>query len=51
MASYKKRSVIPIYLVGVVWLIFGAFFSLYRPGDYLLCALISLGAIIVGKPV
>lgn len=28
MAKHIKRSVIPIYLIGVVWLVFALFFSL-----------------------
>lgn len=51
MAKHVKRSVVPIYLVGVVWLVFGAAFSLYRVSDYLLCALISIGAYVVGKAI
>ena len=51
MAKRTKRSVLPIYLVGAVWLVFGLFFSLYRPVDYVLCALVSLGAFIFGKAV
>ena len=51
MAKHVKRSVIPIYLVGVVWLVFGLFFSLYQPVDYILCALVSVAAFIVGKAI
>ena len=49
MAKHVKRSVIPIYLVGAVWLIFGLFFSLYRPADYILCALLSAAAFVIGR--
>ena len=51
MAKHVKRSVIPIYLVGVVWLAFGLFFRLYQPVDYLLCTLISVGVFILGKAI
>ena len=49
MAKHTKRSVVPIYLAGAVWLVFGACFSLYRPGDYVLCALVSAAVFILGK--
>ncbi|MCI8423165.1 MAG: hypothetical protein HFF50_06510 [Lawsonibacter sp.] len=42
MAKQETRSVIPIYLIGVVWLIFGVFFSLHRVSDYLICGGVSL---------
>ena len=51
MAKHVKRSVVPIYLVGGVWLVFGLFLSLHRPGDYLLCAGLSLGAYVLGRAV
>ena len=49
MAKHKKESVIPIYLVGGVWLAAGAFFSLHRISDYVVCALVSAGAFVAGK--
>lgn len=51
MADHVKRSTLPIYAVGAVWLIFGAFFSLYRPADYVLCGVISLVVFIAAKAV
>ena len=48
MAKHVKRSVIPIYLVGVVWLVFGLGLRLYQPVDYTLCALVSVAALVVG---
>ena len=51
MAKHVKRSVIPIYLVGAVWLAFGLFLSLHRVSDYLLCAGLSLGAYVLGRAV
>lgn len=51
MAKHVKRSTLPIYLVGVVWLVFGLFLSLSRPMDYVLCAVISLAAFVVGKAI
>ena len=49
MAKHVKHSVVPIYLVGVVWLVFGAFFSLHQRMDYILCAAVSVAAFLVGK--
>ena len=51
MAKHVKRSVIPIYLVGVVWLVFGLGLRLYQPVDYILCALVSVAAFVVGKAI
>ena len=51
MAKHVKHSVVPIYLVGAVWLVFGACFSLYRVSDYLLCAAVSAAAFIIGKAI
>lgn len=51
MAKHVKRSTIPIYLVGVVWLVFGLFLSLSQPLDYVLCAVISIAAFVVGKAI
>ena len=49
--KHVKRSVIPIYLVGVVWLVFGLGLRLYQPVDYILCALVSVAAFVVGKAI
>ena len=51
MAKHTKQSVIPIYLGGVVWLVFGLGLRLYQPVDYILCAVISLVAFVVGKAI
>ena len=51
MAKFVKKSVIPIYAVGAVWLIFALFFSLYTLVDYLLCALASALAFAVAAAV
>ncbi len=48
--SYQKqKSVLPIYLVGVVWLLWAIFGSLYRPMHYILAALVSVAAYFLGK--
>ena len=51
MAKHVKRSVVPIYLVGVVWLVFALFFSLHEPADYLVCVAVSVAAFVVGKAI
>lgn len=51
MAKHIKRSVIPIYLIGVVWLVFALFFSLRTLADYALCAVVSGAVFVIGKAV
>lgn len=51
MTTHKRASVLPVYLVGVVWLGYALVFPLYRVSDYLLCAGLSLIAFVVGKAV
>ena len=51
MAKHVKRSVVPIYLVGVVWLGYALLFPLRAPMQYLLCAGASLVAFVVGKAI
>ena len=43
MTTRKKTSVLPIYLVGFVWLGYALLFPLHRASDYLICAGLSLG--------
>ena len=49
MKTVKKPSPIPIYLIGVVWLCFALFFSLYRPVDYVICAGVSIAVYFLSK--
>lgn len=51
MAKHVKRSVLPIYLIGVVWLSYAVLFPhpLRTPMQYLLCAGVSLAAFVAGK--
>ena len=49
MAKHVKKSVAPIYLVGVVWLVFGAFFRLHRIMDFLLCGIASVAVFVVAR--
>ncbi|NBI66678.1 hypothetical protein D1646_07570 [Pseudoflavonifractor sp. 60] len=51
MNTHKKVSVLPIYLVGAVWLGYALLFPLYRVSDYLLCAGLSLAVLILGKAI
>lgn len=51
MAKHIKRSVVPVYLVGVVWLIHAQIFPLYAPAHYILCAAESLAAFVIGKAI
>ena len=51
MAKHIKRSLIPIYLIGGVWLVFALFFSLHTLADYALCAVVSAAVFVVGKAV
>jgi len=44
-----KRSVLPIYLVGITWLAYALLFSLRTPVQFLLCALLSAAVFVAGK--
>lgn len=45
----KRKSVLPIYLVGVTWLVWAVFLPLYRPAHYIMAALASAIVYFVGK--
>ena len=47
MAKVVKKPVLPIYAVGVVWLVFALFFSLHTLSNYIVCAVISALAFVV----
>lgn len=49
MAKVKKRSVLPIYAIAVVWVLFTLFHSLYRVSDFVTVILLSAVAFIVAK--
>lgn len=51
MKTVKKRSVVPVYAVGAVWLIYAWFLPLYRPLDYLVCALTSVLVFLVARSI
>lgn len=44
-----KRSVLPIYLVGITWLAYALLFPLRTPVQLLLCALLSAAVFAAGK--
>lgn len=49
MTPQVKHSVLPIYLIGAVWLVYALLFPLYRPLHYIFCALLSFGAFVLGR--
>ncbi len=51
MKTVKKRSVIPVYLIGVVWLAYAFLFPLYRVMDYVICGVASLILFLISKSI
>lgn len=49
MARFKKRSVLPIYAIALVWVLFTLLHPLYRVSDYVSVILLSAVAFIVVK--
>ncbi len=49
MAYVKKKSVLPVYLVGLTWLLWAVFGKLYRPTHYILAAAVSVAVFFVSK--
>ena len=49
MSYVKKRSVLPVYFIGAVWLLWALFAPLYRPTHYIMAALASFIAYYAGK--
>ena len=49
MAKIRKRSVAPIYTVGVVWLAWALLLPLYRPLHYVAAAVVSLVVYALGR--
>ena len=45
----KKRTVLPVYFVGLTWLLWALLFDLYRPTHYIMAALLSAIAYFAGK--
>ena len=51
MEKHVKRSVIPIYLVGVTWLIYSQAAPPHLSGNFLICGIISLVVFVVAKAI
>ena len=51
MKTVKKRSVIPVYLIGAVWLAYAFLFPLYRIMDYVICGAASLIIFLISKSI
>lgn len=51
MKTVKKRSVVPVYLIGAVWLAYALLFPLYRVTDYVICGVASLIVFFVSKSI
>ena len=51
MKTHKKISVIPIYLVGLTWLVYALLLPLYAPAHYVLCAVASGTVFIIAKAI
>ena len=49
MKVRKKTSVLPIYLLGLTWLVYAALFPLNAPVHYVICAAVSLAVFVAGK--
>ena len=47
----KKKSVLPIYFIGIVWLLWAIFGSLHLPIHYILAAVVSVVVYVVGKAI
>ena len=51
MAKYKKKPVLPIYTIAIVWVIYTLVHPLYQVSDYVSVILISVVAVTVEKEV
>ncbi len=51
MARIVKKSTLPIYLIALVWLVWGLFLSLYQVTDYVEAAIVSVIVFLVAKAV
>ena len=49
MSYVKKRTVLPVYFVGLTWLLWALLGPLYRPAHYIMVALLSAIAYFAGK--
>ena len=51
MAKHVKRSVLPIYLIGVTWLVYALLFPLHTVMQFITCAVASLIVFVIAKAV
>ena len=51
MAKYKKKPVLPIYAIAIVWVIYTLLHPLYQVSDYVSVIMISVVVFIVAKGV
>jgi len=51
MTTHKKTSVLPIYLVGLVWLVHSLVFPLYLVPHYIICAIESVIVFVIAKAI
>ena len=49
MKVHKKSSVVPIYLLGLTWLVYALLFPLHAPVHFVICAVVSLVVFAAGK--
>ena len=49
MAKHVKRSVLPIYLIGVTWLVYAVARGFGSMSDYWICSILSAVVFVVGK--
>ena len=45
----KKKSVMPIYLIGIVWLLWAIFGTMYRPAHFIAAVIVSAIVYAIGK--
>ena len=51
MATVKKKSVLPIYFIGIIWLVWALVGPLNRPIHYVAAAVVSFLAFSIGKAI
>ena len=51
MKVHKKPSVLPIYLLGLTWLVYALLFPLRAPVHFVICAVVSLVVFAAGKAI
>jgi len=45
----KKKSIVPIYLIGALWILYGLIFPLYKLSNIIICCILSAAVYIVGN--